>query len=126
MLRFYQLKYLASSLCYLLDQPTDDCTLCPSLSMWVQWACSEVCGVHGLPQGFRESEASSIDIPNIGYETFTAMMRYIYVGSVEVEQELALPLLQVRHDMLSARLCSCCVCCDDMWGGCPSTPGCVV
>jgi hypothetical protein len=52
--------------------------------------------MHRVPQGFRESEASSIDIPNISYETFTAMMRYIYVGSVEVEQELALPLLQVR------------------------------
>jgi hypothetical protein len=56
--------------------------------------------LHGwlLSQGFRESEASSIDIPNISYETFTAMMRYIYVGSVEVEQELAMPLLQVRYD----------------------------
>jgi len=37
-----------------------------------------------------------IDIPNIGYDTFTAMMHYIYVGSVEVEQDQALPLLQVR------------------------------
>uniref|UniRef100_A0A383W3D1 BTB domain-containing protein n=1 Tax=Tetradesmus obliquus TaxID=3088 RepID=A0A383W3D1_TETOB len=51
-------------------------------------------------QGFRESEASSIDIPNISYETFTAMMRYIYVGSVEVEQELALPLLQASDQYL--------------------------
>eukprot|EP00879_Flechtneria_rotunda_P007709 GHRR01008082.1.p1 GENE.GHRR01008082.1~~GHRR01008082.1.p1 ORF type:complete len:625 (+),score=228.53 GHRR01008082.1:277-2151(+) len=46
-------------------------------------------------QGFRESEASSIEIPNISYEVFTAMMRYIYVGSVEVEQEWAMQLLQV-------------------------------
>lgn len=48
-------------------------------------------------QDFREKEASVIDIPNIGYDTFTAMMRYIYVGTVEVEQEQALPLLQVSH-----------------------------
>lgn len=46
-------------------------------------------------QDFREKEASVIDIPNIGYDTFTAMMHYIYVGSVEVEQDQALPLLQV-------------------------------
>lgn len=43
-----------------------------------------------------------IEIPNIGYETFTSMMRYIYVGTVEVQQDQAMPLLQVR------RLCSSC------------------
>ena len=47
-------------------------------------------------QEFREKDASVIDIPNIGYDTFTAMMRYIYVGNVEVQQDQALPLLQVR------------------------------
>jgi hypothetical protein len=46
-------------------------------------------------QEFREKDAAIIEIPNIGYETFTAMMRYIYVGTVEVQQEQALPLLQV-------------------------------
>jgi hypothetical protein len=47
-------------------------------------------------QEFREKDAAVIEIPNIGYDTFTAMMRYIYVGTVEVQQDQALPLLQVR------------------------------
>ena len=55
-------------------------------------------------QDFREKEASVIDIPNIGYETFTAMMRYIYVGTVEVEQEQALPLLQVRTGAVAGHM----------------------
>lgn len=54
-----------------------------------------------LAQEFREKDASVIEIPNIGYETFTSMMRYIYVGTVEVQQDQAMPLLQVR------RLCVC-------------------
>jgi hypothetical protein len=60
-------------------------------------------------QEFREKDASVIDIPNIGYDTFTAMMRYIYVGNVEVQQDQALPLLQVRFAIyvsFSAVVCS--------------------
>eukprot|EP00878_Enallax_costatus_P007491 GHUV01007846.1.p1 GENE.GHUV01007846.1~~GHUV01007846.1.p1 ORF type:complete len:543 (+),score=179.67 GHUV01007846.1:941-2569(+) len=51
-------------------------------------------------QGFKESVATSIEIPNIDYETFTTMMRYIYVGSVEVETEQAMPLLQAADQYL--------------------------
>ena len=54
---------------------------------------------HSL-QGFKESVATSIEIPNIDYETFTTMMRYIYVGSVEVEPEQAMPLLQAADQYL--------------------------
>jgi hypothetical protein len=61
-------------------------------------------------QEFREKDASVIDIPNIGYDTFTAMMRYIYVGNVEVQQDQALPLLQVRA--LSVYVACCCC---DLW-----------
>jgi hypothetical protein len=48
-------------------------------------------------QEFREKDAAVIEIPNIGYDTFTAMMRYIYVGTVDVQQDQAMPLLQVRR-----------------------------
>lgn len=51
-------------------------------------------------QGFKESVASSIEIPNIDYSTFTTMMRYIYVGTVEVEPEQAMPLLQASDQYL--------------------------
>ncbi|KAF8058408.1 hypothetical protein HT031_005532 [Scenedesmus sp. PABB004] len=51
-------------------------------------------------QGFRESEAASIDIPNIGYGTFTCMMRYIYCGSVQVDQDDAMDLLQASDQYL--------------------------
>lgn len=32
--------------------------------------------------GYREKEASSINIPNIPYDVFSAMMQYIYTGQV--------------------------------------------
>lgn len=51
-------------------------------------------------QEFREKDAAVIEIPNIGYETFTAMMRYIYVGTVDVQQDQALPLLQASDQYL--------------------------
>jgi hypothetical protein len=41
-------------------------------------------------------EASSIDIPNIPFDVFEAMMQYIYTGNVDVQPELASELLQVR------------------------------
>jgi hypothetical protein len=40
-------------------------------------------------------EASSIDIPNIPFDVFEAMMQYIYTGNVDVQPELASELLQV-------------------------------
>lgn len=73
-------------------------------------------------QEFREKDASIIEIPNIGYETFTAMMRYIYVGTVEVQQEQALPLLQVSQFVTKVALTLIPVCCCSAEGSrhCPS------
>ena len=50
--------------------------------------------------GYREKEASSIDIPNIPWDVFESMMRYIYTGSVEVQPELANELLQAADQYL--------------------------
>lgn len=74
----------------------------PSGSLWL-YPHADVCFAWPV-QEFREKDASMIEIPNIGYDTFTAMMRYIYVGTVEVTQDQAMPLLQVRVILL------CCLC----------------
>jgi len=50
--------------------------------------------------GYREKEAASIDIPNIPYEVFRAMMHYIYTGQVEVEPDMARDLLQASDQYL--------------------------
>lgn len=43
----------------------------------------------------QEKEANSIEIPNISYEVFEAMMRFVYTGQVEVDPAIAFELLQV-------------------------------
>ncbi|KAL8224893.1 hypothetical protein R6Q57_017450 [Mikania cordata] len=43
--------------------------------------------------GYREKDAKDIKIPNINWETFELMMRYIYTGSVEVN-------LRIAHDLI--------------------------
>ncbi|KAI7755493.1 hypothetical protein M8C21_031667 [Ambrosia artemisiifolia] len=45
--------------------------------------------------GYREKDAKDIKIPNISWETFELMMRYIYTGSVEISSRVA-------HDLLKA------------------------
>ncbi|KAL8548327.1 hypothetical protein ACS0TY_007596 [Phlomoides rotata] len=45
--------------------------------------------------GYREKDAKDIDIPNIRWEVFELMMRYIYTGSIEVN-------LDIAHDLLRA------------------------
>ncbi|KAK9067621.1 hypothetical protein SSX86_011732 [Deinandra increscens subsp. villosa] len=45
--------------------------------------------------GYREKDAKDINIPNISWETFELMMRYIYTGSVEI-------CSRVAHDLLKA------------------------
>eukprot|EP00877_Chromochloris_zofingiensis_P000485 jgi/Chrzof1/10437/UNPLg00364.t1 len=50
--------------------------------------------------GYREKEASSINIPNIPYDVFSAMMQYIYTGQVEVKIELARGLLEASDQYL--------------------------
>jgi hypothetical protein len=46
--------------------------------------------------GYREKEASTVDIPNIRYDVFYAMMQYMYTGNVQINQDIAKELLQVR------------------------------
>ena len=50
--------------------------------------------------GYREKEASSVEIPNIPWDVFESMMRYIYTGNVEVQPELANELLQASDQYL--------------------------
>mmetsp|Transcript_4496 Transcript_4496/g.9672 ORF Transcript_4496/g.9672 Transcript_4496/m.9672 type:complete len:723 (-) Transcript_4496:189-2357(-) len=50
--------------------------------------------------GYREKEASSIEIPNIPWEVFEAMMYYIYTGHVEVKPDIASELLQASDQYL--------------------------
>ncbi len=50
--------------------------------------------------GYREREAASIDIPNIPYDVFGAMMAYIYTGQVEVSPELGRELLAASDQYL--------------------------
>ncbi|GAX73566.1 hypothetical protein CEUSTIGMA_g1017.t1 [Chlamydomonas eustigma] len=62
--------------------------------------------------GYKEKEASSIDIPNIPWDVFESMMTYIYTGSVEVQPSIANALLQASDQYLLdglKRLCEMCI-----------------
>ncbi|KAI3506760.1 hypothetical protein L1887_21324 [Cichorium endivia] len=50
--------------------------------------------------GYRERDAKDIEIPNISWETFEKMMRYIYTGSVEVNLRIAQDLLRAADQYL--------------------------
>ncbi|XP_050388323.1 ARM REPEAT PROTEIN INTERACTING WITH ABF2-like isoform X2 [Argentina anserina] len=45
--------------------------------------------------GYRERDAKDVEIPNIRWEVFELMMRFIYTGSVDVD-------LDIAHDLLKA------------------------
>ncbi|KAM5563740.1 ARM REPEAT PROTEIN INTERACTING WITH ABF2-like [Rosa sericea] len=45
--------------------------------------------------GYRERDAKDVEIPNIRWDVFELMMRFIYTGSVEVD-------LDIAHDLLKA------------------------
>ncbi|XP_071738245.1 ARM REPEAT PROTEIN INTERACTING WITH ABF2-like [Rutidosis leptorrhynchoides] len=57
--------------------------------------------------GYREKDAKDVQIPNIGWETFELMMRYIYTGSVEVNMRYAKDLIAADQYLLDGlkRLC---------------------
>ncbi len=38
-----------------------------------------------------------VDIPNITYAVFDAMMRFVYTGQLDVTPDIAFELLQVRR-----------------------------
>uniref|UniRef100_A0A3Q7H5S6 BTB domain-containing protein n=1 Tax=Solanum lycopersicum TaxID=4081 RepID=A0A3Q7H5S6_SOLLC len=50
--------------------------------------------------GYRERDAKDIEIPNIPWDVFELMMRYIYTGSVDVNMGVAKDLLRVADQYL--------------------------
>ncbi|XP_027367888.1 ARM REPEAT PROTEIN INTERACTING WITH ABF2-like [Abrus precatorius] len=50
--------------------------------------------------GYREKDARDIEIPNIRWEVFELMMRFIYCGSVDVTLDIAQDLLRAADQYL--------------------------
>ncbi|XP_027115643.1 ARM REPEAT PROTEIN INTERACTING WITH ABF2 [Coffea eugenioides] len=50
--------------------------------------------------GYRERDAKDIEIPNIRWDVFELMMRYIYTGSVNVNLDVAQDLLRAADQYL--------------------------
>ncbi|PSR92708.1 ARM REPEAT PROTEIN INTERACTING WITH like [Actinidia chinensis var. chinensis] len=50
--------------------------------------------------GYREKDARDIEIPNISWEVFELMMRFIYTGSVDVTLDIAQDLLSAADQYL--------------------------
>ncbi|CAO2821854.1 unnamed protein product [Amaranthus hypochondriacus] len=50
--------------------------------------------------GYREKDARDIEIPNIRWEIFELMMRFIYTGSVDIKQDIAQDLLRAADQYL--------------------------
>ncbi|CAH9133986.1 unnamed protein product [Cuscuta epithymum] len=50
--------------------------------------------------GYRERDAKDIEIPNIRWDVFELMMRYIYTGSVDVNLEISQDLLRAADQYL--------------------------
>ncbi|XVF80017.1 hypothetical protein PTKIN_Ptkin15bG0036500 [Pterospermum kingtungense] len=49
---------------------------------------------------YREKDARDIEIPNIRWEVFELMMRFIYIGSVDVKLDIAQDLLRAADQYL--------------------------
>ncbi|XP_073273104.1 ARM REPEAT PROTEIN INTERACTING WITH ABF2-like [Primulina huaijiensis] len=50
--------------------------------------------------GYREREAKDIEIPNIRWDVFELMMRFIYTGSVDIKLDIAQDLLRAADQYL--------------------------
>ncbi|KAL7112892.1 hypothetical protein ACP275_04G029500 [Erythranthe tilingii] len=50
--------------------------------------------------GYRERDAKDIEIPNIRWDIFELMMRYIYTGSIDVKLDIAQDLLRAADQYL--------------------------
>ncbi|GAB4843425.1 hypothetical protein Ancab_013387 [Ancistrocladus abbreviatus] len=50
--------------------------------------------------GYRERDARDIEIPNIRWEVFELMMRFIYTGSVDISLDIAQELLRAADQYL--------------------------
>ncbi|KAM6545407.1 hypothetical protein CsatB_026143 [Cannabis sativa] len=50
--------------------------------------------------GYREKDARDIEIPNIRWEVFELMMRFVYTGSIEITVDIAQDLLRAADQYL--------------------------
>lgn len=50
--------------------------------------------------GYREKDARDIEIPNIRWEIFELMMRFIYTGSIDIKPDIAQDLLRAADQYL--------------------------
>ncbi|GIL80645.1 hypothetical protein Vretimale_9203 [Volvox reticuliferus] len=50
--------------------------------------------------GYREKDADSVDIPNISWSVFEAMMHFVYTGQLDVTPDIAFELLQASDQYL--------------------------
>ncbi|GMN46635.1 hypothetical protein TIFTF001_015821 [Ficus carica] len=50
--------------------------------------------------GYREKDARDIEIPNIRWEVFELMMRFIYTGSIDIATDIAQDLLRAADQYL--------------------------
>ncbi|OAY55802.1 ARM REPEAT PROTEIN INTERACTING WITH ABF2 [Manihot esculenta] len=50
--------------------------------------------------GYREKDARDIEIPNIRWEVFELMMRFIYTGSIDISLDIAQDLLRAADQYL--------------------------
>ncbi|URE42097.1 BTB/POZ domain [Musa troglodytarum] len=50
--------------------------------------------------GYREKDARDVEIPNIRWEVFELMMKFIYTGSVEITNDVAQDLLRAADQYL--------------------------
>ncbi|KAG8499780.1 hypothetical protein CXB51_006185 [Gossypium anomalum] len=80
--------YRVSSLLWCFNVPVG----CPSSSRSVPRV--------SFPLGVREKDARDIEIPNIRWEVFELMMRFIYTGSVDVSLDIAQDLLGAADQYL--------------------------
>ncbi|KAG6434976.1 hypothetical protein SASPL_106621 [Salvia splendens] len=60
--------------------------------------------------GYRERDANDIKIPNIRWEVFELMMKYIYTGSVDVSLDIAQDVLRAADQYLLEGLKHLCEC----------------
>eukprot|EP00512_Aurantiochytrium_limacinum_P009530 CAMPEP_0171543530 /NCGR_PEP_ID=MMETSP0960-20121227/2984_1 /TAXON_ID=87120 /ORGANISM="Aurantiochytrium limacinum, Strain ATCCMYA-1381" /LENGTH=830 /DNA_ID=CAMNT_0012091213 /DNA_START=307 /DNA_END=2799 /DNA_ORIENTATION=- len=58
--------------------------------------------------GMREDAATIIELPDIQYEVFRAVIEYLYTDSVDITSELAVPLLIASERYILPRLKSLC------------------
>uniref|UniRef100_M1BSC4 Armadillo/beta-catenin repeat family protein / BTB/POZ domain-containing protein n=1 Tax=Solanum tuberosum TaxID=4113 RepID=M1BSC4_SOLTU len=88
-----ELSRLVTLLVYLGEQQR---VLCPQNCLLSSYDAFRVM----FDGGYRERDAKDIEIPNIPWDVFELMMRYIYTGSVDVNMDVAQDLLRAADQYL--------------------------